>query len=58
MGQSAAGHPLTSEEACSSEPEASSDQLRALIETTATNPAMLSEDNLAQLASLLGGRAP
>jgi hypothetical protein len=27
------------------------------METMATNPAMLSEDSLAQLASLLGGRA-
>lgn len=37
--------------------ELPADQLRALIEMMATSPAMLGEDSLAQLASLLGGRA-
>jgi hypothetical protein len=37
--------------------ELPADQLRALIQTMATRPAMLDEESLAQLASLLGGRA-
>ncbi|MCL2611720.1 MAG: hypothetical protein FWD95_00635 [Nocardioidaceae bacterium] len=37
--------------------ELPADQLKALIETMATSPAMLGEDSLAQLASLLGARA-
>jgi hypothetical protein len=33
------------------------EQLRALIEAMATNPTMLAEDTLAELASILGRRA-
>jgi hypothetical protein len=37
--------------------ELPADQLRALIEAMATNPTMLAEDRLAELASILGRRA-